>query len=151
MVYEGFRRQTLDIAITFEIDRDDCSAFVAAVRELKEKLNLNIEEASPADFIPLPSGYRERSPFIGRYGQLKVFHFDLYSTALSKIERGTDSDFDDVLSLLQSGRIEFAVLAEYFEEIMVHYATESIKQDPVEYRRKFDILTDMWLTGSSPG
>ena len=151
MVYEGLRQQTLDITISFEVDDRDRSAFVAAVRDLKERLSLNIEEASPADFIPLPSGYRERSPFIGRYGRLDVFHFDLYSTALSKIERGTESDFDDVLLLLQSGRIELAVLAQYFEEIMVHYPTESIKKDPVEYRRKIDILTHMWLTGSSPG
>ncbi|MDE0198100.1 MAG: hypothetical protein OXK78_07890 [Caldilineaceae bacterium] len=151
MVYEGLRQQTLDIDISFEVDDRDHSAFVEAVRDLKERLSLNIEEASPADFIPLPLGYRERSPFIGRYGQLEVFHFDLYSTALSKIERGTEGDLDDVLSLLRNGRIEFTVLAGYFEEIMVRYATDSIKQDPVEYRRKFDILTDMWLTGSSPG
>ncbi len=149
MVYEGYRRQTLDINIGFEVDNRDHSAFVEAVRDLKERLSLNIEEASPAEFIPLPSGYRERSPFIGRYGQLEVFHFDLYSTALSKIERGTESDLDDVLSLLRSGRIELAVLTGYFEEIMDRYAVESIRQDPVEYRRKFEILTDMWLTGSS--
>lgn len=151
MVYEGFRRQTVDIDISFDVDDRDHSAFVEAVRDLKERLSLNIEEASPAEFIPLPSGYRERSPFIGRYGQLEVFHFDLYSTALSKIERGTESDFDDALSLLRSGRIDFAELTGYFEEIMVRYAVESIKQDPVEYRRKFEILTDMWLAGSAPG
>ncbi|MYH63264.1 MAG: hypothetical protein F4148_16415 [Caldilineaceae bacterium SB0675_bin_29] len=150
MVYEGLRQQKLDITISFEVDDRVHSAFVAAVRDLKERLSLNIEEASPADFIPLPSGYRERSPFIGRYGQLDVFHFDLYSTALSKIERGTESDFDDVLSLLRSGRIELAVLTGYFEEIMVRYAVESLRQDPVEYRRKFKILTDKWLTSSSP-
>ncbi|MXX24696.1 MAG: hypothetical protein F4Z82_04505 [Caldilineaceae bacterium SB0668_bin_21] len=151
LVYEGLRQQTLDIDISFEVDDRDHGAFIEAVRDLKERLALNIEEASPADFIPLPSGYRERSPFIGRYGQLEVFHFDLYSTALSKIERGTEGDLDDVLSLLRNGRMEFADLAGCFEEIMVRYATESIKQDPAEYRRKFDILTDMWLTGSSPG
>ena len=151
MVYEGLRQQTLDITISFEVDDQDRSAFVEAVRDLREQLSLRVEEVSPAEFIPLPKGYRERSPFIGRYGQLEVFNFDVYSTALSKIERGSESDFDDVLLLLQSGRIELAVLAEYFEEVMVHYATESIKQDPVEYRRKFDILTNMWLTGSTPG
>lgn len=151
MVYEGFRRQTVDIDISFDVDDRDHSAFVEAVRDLKERLSLIIEEASPAESIPLPSGYRERSPFIGRYGQLEVFHFDLYSTALSKIERGTESDFDDALSLLRSGRIDFSELTGYFEELMVRYAVESIKQDPVEYRRKFEILTDMWLAGSAPG
>ncbi len=150
MVYEGLRQQTLYIDISFEVYDQDYSAFVEAVRGLQERLSLNIEEVSPAEFIPLPSGYRERSPFIGRYGQLEVFHFDLYSTALSKIERGTENDFDDVLSLLSNERLELALLTSYFEEIMPRYAVESIKQDPVEYRRKFEILTDMWLTRSSP-
>ena len=144
MVYEGLREQTLDIDLALEIANEDHSAFIATVRELKEKLSLNIEEASPADFIPLPAGYRERSQFIGRYGKLDVFHFDLYSTALSKIERGNESDFADVLALLQTDRLEMAKLVQYFHEILLRYATESLKQDPVEFQRKFAILTDMW-------
>ena len=114
------------------------------VRDLKEQLSLNIEEASPSDFIPVPAGHRERSPYIGRYGKLEVFHFDLYSMALSKIERGTESDFEDVLILLHSGRIDMPDLSQYFEEIMTRYGPESIKQDPVEYRSKFEILSKMW-------
>ncbi len=144
MVYEGFRRQTLDIAITFEVADEHHSAFVAAVRDLKEQLSLNIEEVSPAEFIPLPSGHLERSQYIGRYGQLDVFHFDLYSTALSKIERGTESDFDDVLMLLDDGRLELPLLIQYFDEIMDRYATESLRQDPMEYRRKLEILKEMY-------
>ena len=149
MVYEGLRQQTLDIDISFEVANEDHSAFVAAVRGLKESLSLNIEEASPADFIPLPSGYKERSQFIGRYEQLDVFHYDLYSTALSKIERGTESDFADVLLLLQSGRLDLSKLSESFDEIMPRYATDSLKQDPVEFRRKFAILKEMWQDCSS--
>ena len=66
MVYEGLRQQTLDITISIEVDNKDHSSFVEAVRDLKEQLSLNVEEVSPAEFIPLPKGYRERSPFIGR-------------------------------------------------------------------------------------
>ena len=143
MVYEGFRQQTLYIDISFEVADEYHSAFVAAVRDLKEQLSLNIEEASPAEFIPLPSGHRERSQCMGRYGQLEVFYFDLYSTALSKIERGTESDFDDVLTLLDRGRLALSLLSEYFDEIVTRYATESLKQDPIEHRRKFEILKQM--------
>ena len=68
MVYEGFRQQTLDIDIniSFQVANDDHGAIVAAVRELKETLSLNIVEVSPSDFIPLPSGYSECSQYIGR-------------------------------------------------------------------------------------
>jgi hypothetical protein len=144
MVYEGLRPQTLDIDLALEIANEDHSRFIMVVRELKERLALNIEEASPADFIPLPAGYRERSPFVGRYGQLDVFHFDLYSTALSKIERGTENDFADVLALLQTGRLEIARLLECFYEILPRYATDSLKQDPVEFQRKFAVLVEIW-------
>ena len=77
-------------------------------------------------------------------GSLKSSTSNLYSMALSKIERGTESDFDDVLILLHTGRIDMPVLGHYFEEIMTRYGPESIKQDPVEYRSKFEILSKMW-------
>lgn len=144
MVYEGLRQQTLDIDLAIEVDNQDHSAFIATVRELKNSLSLNIEEASPGDFIPLPAGYRERSQYIGRYGQLDVFHFDLYSVALSKIERGTGEDLSDVLALLQSGHLKMADLTRYFHEILPKFATASLKQDPDEFQRKFDTFTKMW-------
>lgn len=149
MVYEGLRQQTLDIDLAFEIADQDHSAFIAAIRELKERLALNIEEVSPADFIPLPANYRERSEFVGRYGQLEVFHFDLYSTALSKIERGSENDFADVLSLLQTGRLEMIRLRECFKEILPRYAIDSLKQDPIEFQRKFTVLLEMWRDQST--
>ncbi len=144
MVFEGLRQQTLDIDLALEIADEDHGLFISTVRRLKEQLSLNIEEASPADFIPLPAGYRERSQFIDRYGQLEVFHFDLYSTALSKIERGTDNDFNDVLALLEAGWLEISRLAAYFDEIMPRYATESLKQDPEEFEQKFAAMLQMW-------
>ena len=143
MVFEGFRQQTLDIDIAFEVAAEDHSAFIRAVRDLKQELWINVEEASPSDFIPLPEGYRERAPFVGRYGQLDVFHFDLYSMALSKIGRGTEPDFSDVLALLHSGRIDWETLAACFAEILPHVGTASLRQDPEEFQRKFDALKQM--------
>lgn len=144
MVYEGLRQQTVDIDLAFEVDNADHSTFIAIVRDLKERLSLNIEEASPADFIPLPAGYRDRSEYVGRYGQLDVFHFDLYSTALSKIERGTENDFLDVLALLQDERIEMYLLTECFNEILPRFATESLKQNPAKFQENFEVLVAMW-------
>jgi hypothetical protein len=143
MVFEGFRRQTLDIDLAFEVAGENHGALIQAIRELKEELSLNVEEASPGDFIPLPKGYRERSQFVGRYGQIDVFHFDLYSTALSKIERGTEEDFSDVLLLLRSGRIDPQALEACYSDILPLMGTASLKQDPGEFRRKFDALRQM--------
>jgi hypothetical protein len=114
---------------------------------LKDELGINVEEASPGDFIPLPSGYRERSRFIARYNQLDVFHFDLYSTALGKIERGTAEDFSDVIALLQSRQIEMSALEVCFAEILPRLATVGFKRDPDEFQRKFAALKKMWQAG----
>jgi len=144
MVYEGFRAQTLDIDLTFDIQAEDHADFVRTVRALKDELDLNVEEVSPGDFIPLPPGYAHRAQFIGRYGQLEVFHFDPYSTALSKIERGTEEDFADVLALLRSGWIEADQLRSLFQRIFPEFETASLKGDPLEFQRKFDALMEMW-------
>ena len=63
-----------------------------AIPELKEELELNIELACPADFIPELPGWEERSPYIAQEGSLSFYHYDLYAQALSKIERAHKQD-----------------------------------------------------------
>lgn len=149
MVYEGFRAQTLDIDLTFDVRAEDHADFIRTVRNLKNELDLNVEEASPGDFIPLPPGHEHRAQYIGRYGQLEVFHFDLYSTALSKIERGTEEDYADVLALLRNGRIDAGQLRSSFEQILPDFETASLRGDPDEFQRKFDALVEMWTEEES--
>jgi hypothetical protein len=77
------------------------------VRELARRLDLgvNIELASPPDFIPELPGWRGRSSFVFSEGNVEVYHFDFYSQALSKIERGFAQDMDDVAQMLKSGLV----------------------------------------------
>src|ERR671914_378065 len=58
-----------------------------AVLEGWRGTNVNVELASPVDFLPELPEWRERSPFVRREGRLDVHHFDPYSQALSKLER----------------------------------------------------------------
>ena len=71
MVYEGFRATTVDVDLL--VEADDPTAIVNAIRSLKDALDINVEFASPRDFIPLPAGWRERSIFVGRYGASTSF------------------------------------------------------------------------------
>lgn len=143
LVYEELREQTLDIDVVIEVSPKDHGKLIQAIRELKDELSVNVEEASPGDFIPLPSGFESRHRFIDRFGRLDVFHFDLYSTALSKIERGRTQDLEDVLALLRAGRIEWKQLAEDFEAILPRMGKLSLKQDPVEFEQNFRALEGM--------
>lgn len=150
MVFEGLRAQSLDINLRFDVAPADREAMMQAIRELKDQLALNVEEAWPGDFIPLPAGYQDRAIFVGRYGQLDVFHFDLYSTALSKIARGMEEDLSDVLALLQAGRLQMASLESYYQEIRPQLGTKSLNQDPREFDAKFQALRAMWGRGQGP-
>lgn len=62
-----------------------------------------IMEAVPIDhFIPLPEGYADRHILYKRYDYLEVYIFDPYAIAISKIDRGFDSDIDDNLIIRRS-------------------------------------------------
>ncbi len=143
IVLEGFRDQSLDIDLAFEVAPADHGALMQAIRELKDHLGVNVEEVSPADFIPLPAGYQDRAVFLGRFGSLEVFHFDFYSTALSKIARGTEEDLRDVAALVRASRIEMNRLEDCYREIRPRLAVESLKQDPEEFDLKFEALRQL--------
>jgi hypothetical protein len=148
LVYEGLRDQSLDIDISFELDDAHAGEFVHIIRRLKDEMQVNVEQASPGDFIPLPSGWKERAKYIGRFGQIDAFHFDLYSTALSKIERGREGDFQDVLTLLGSHQIELTQLRDAFANILPRIELESLKRNPERFRRNFGELERMYAEGA---
>jgi len=113
-VLHGWRRATLDVDIKIVPESD---ALLRAIPEMKEALQINVELASPDDFIPVKEGWADRSPFVGQEGLLSFHHFDLYAQALAKIERGHATDQHDVAELIDRGLVVPDRLAEYFEAI----------------------------------
>src|SRR5438270_3534470 len=69
----GFREQTIDIDL--KLDPEPEGAF-EAIALLKNRLNVNVELASPDDFIPADSCWRERSRPIASIGRVEFFHYD---------------------------------------------------------------------------
>jgi hypothetical protein len=78
---------------------------------------VNVEFASPGDFIPLPAGWEERSPIAERLGRLTFRHFDPYSQALAKLERDHARDRADVLALFSTGLVDPERLWSFYQEI----------------------------------
>ncbi len=113
-VLEGWRRSTADVDVRFEPDSD---AALRRIGELKEQLSVNVELASPLDFLPPLPGWQERSRFRFREGNLEVFDFDPYAQALSKLERGFELDLEDVRSMVESGQVDPSKLRELYENI----------------------------------
>jgi hypothetical protein len=113
-VLEGWRQSTVDVDVRFEPDSDEP---LRRISELKEELAVNVELASPLDFLPELPGWRERSRFRFRAGNLEVFDFDLYSQAMSKLERGFQLDLEDVRNMVEGEKLDPKKLLGLFEAI----------------------------------
>lgn len=116
LVHRGIRPgQTLDIDIQITVDPANLTAQIA---QLKQKMNINVEFASPGDFIPLPTQWEARSEFIKRYDQVDVFYFDWYSIALSKMQRANRQDVVDVQLLVRQGFIDLNELDALYQNVL---------------------------------
>ncbi|MHB8691965.1 MAG: DUF6036 family nucleotidyltransferase [Solirubrobacteraceae bacterium] len=133
-VMVGWRSSTVDIDLRFEPETEEVLRELPA---LKESLGVNIELASPPEFIPELPGWRDRSPMLFRHGNVDVHHFDPYSQALSKIERGFEHDREDVREMVERGMITPSRLGELFSEIEPElFRYPAI--DPRTFRRKVE-------------
>lgn len=130
----GWREATIDADILIVPEQDE---LYRALPRLKEELQLNVEIASPAHFIPELPGWRERSLLIERQGRVSFYHYDPYSQALAKIERGHAKDRADVAELLSRGLVEPQRLRELFEAVVPRlHRYPAI--EPASFRKRLD-------------
>lgn len=130
----GFREQTIDIDL--KLDPEPQGAF-EAIALLKNRLNLNVELASPDDFIPRGGDWRERSRHIASIGRVEFFHYDFSLQALAKLERGHNQDLQDVASLVRGGYVSLEELRKRFTEIepqLLRYPAV----DPQQFKKKLE-------------
>ncbi len=137
-VLYGWREMTLDIDLKFEPDADE---LYRAIPLIKEQLQLNIELVAPSDFIPELPGWQDRCQFITREGTVSFFHYDPYSQALSKIERGHDQDVQDVASMLQDGLLNRQKLLALFKQIEP-YLYKYPALDPISFGQAVRRIVD---------
>ena len=132
----GWRDSTVDADILIEPERE---VLFRALPDLKEELELNVELANPAHFIPELPGWRERSLFVAREGALSFYHYDPYAQALAKVERGHAKDVADVRELIRRELVTPARLRELFEAIVPQlYRYPAV--DPKSFRRRLEDL-----------
>jgi len=130
----GWRSTTIDVDIKLEPELD---SLLRAIPEIKDELRINVELASPADFIPVPDGWKERSISIGREAKVSFHHFDPVAQALAKLERAHELDRVDVRALVEAGLVEPAQLLEVFAQIEPElYRFPAI--DPATFRRSVE-------------
>lgn len=104
----GNSRPTLDL--DFEGEEKAADELRMLMEKVALELQVEIDAVPFQRFIPIPTGANERHVSIGRFGNLQVLVFDPYSIALSKLDRGFESDIEDIVFLLRRGHIDFAQL-----------------------------------------
>ena len=113
-VLMGWRASTVDVDLVMRPEDD---TLLRAIPGLKNTLKINVELASPADFIPVPPGWEERSTFVRDVHRVAFYHFDLYAQALAKVERGHGQDLDDVRAMIDRGLVDRVRAIDYFGRI----------------------------------
>jgi hypothetical protein len=77
-VLMGWRETTIDVDLKAE---PEPQGFFECLPRLKDDLDINIELASPDQFVPALPGWQDRSRFIARHGKLSFYHYDFEDRA----------------------------------------------------------------------
>ncbi len=113
-----------------------------AVREAGAALDLRLVWELPADVIPLPPGWSERARPVPAGlavagGPLEVLHFDPYSVVLRLVARGDEPDYVMALEYQRRGWVDLGQLETRLAAVVPQFSSETLAQDPAEFRRKF--------------
>jgi len=134
----GVRDATIDIDLKLDPEPDGVFESIA---DLKDRLSVNVELASPDDFLPALPGWSERSEWIVREGSVDFFHYDFYGQVLAKVLRGHSRDIDDAHALVVAGKVHPERLIDMFESIrpqMIRYPSI----DPDEFASRLRNFLD---------
>lgn len=137
-IWHHWRSMTIDIDL--KPDPEPPGLF-EAIAALKDELDINVELASPDQFIPPLPEWRERSLFIAQRGWIQFFHYDPYGQALSKLQRRHPRDLQDVRCLLRDGLVRVDRLRELFGQIepqLIRYPAI----DPASFRAAVEGFCD---------
>jgi len=135
LVWRGLRETTRDVDVAFNVDAADHHAWIRAIVALKDRLRVNVEEAQPSDFVPVPRGAEARAEFVGRFGAVDVFLCDPYSIAMAKLHRGAARDLADIKSLLDAEVLAPGTLSDLVEDTITTDPRPRIGFDPARVRR----------------
>lgn len=136
----GLREATLDIDYVVRADDPEAIAeFERAIPVLKERLNVNVEPASPAGFPLIPPGVLDRSPYVGNYGVVAVYYFHLPSLVLAKAARGAERDLADIELVVHRGIVEWGEVEETWRRVRA-VPTGWLRHTPAEVERRLAVV-----------
>jgi hypothetical protein len=137
-----FGLRVATFGIDYVAEADDPAALdelEQAIRVLKDELDINVEPASPADFLPLPRSVLSRSRFVEQHGRVEVFYFHLPSQVIAKAARGLEQDLADAERLVRAGEVTWADVEATWQEVRSS-PTGWLRYEPDEIEKRLALL-----------
>jgi hypothetical protein len=135
----------------FELAGD--AALAPTLRDAAAALGMDIIWESPAEVVPAPAGWEERSRLVegglAEPGPLELRHFDPYCVVIRLIARGDEPDYLNALEYLRHGWVAMSRLEGLISEMLPSMNMRTLAQDPAEFRRKFKGLRQLWTSESA--
>jgi hypothetical protein len=134
----GNSRSTKDIDYVGDDIPSPNDTFALLIQKIAKELQIDVEAVPIEGFLPIPDGSTERHIRLDNYGLLNVYVYDPYTIALSKLDRGFDTDLDDVKFLITQGLVNLSILESQVPALEAQAAPYLI--DVQVFRRNFQAL-----------
>ena len=118
LILLGSLRPTVDLDYVGSDLSAQTDEWQNVIHQVGDEMRIEVEALPIQEFIPLPQDAERRHIKIGQFGKLSVYVFDPYSIALSKIERGFESDLEDVVFLIRQKLIAYDRLLELAQTLI---------------------------------
>ena len=112
--------------------------FQHVIDQVAAELHLVVDPVPIQHFVPLPPDSDSRRVPVARFGHVDVYVIDPYVTALSKLDRGFDSDIADIVFLVDRGLVEPDRLAAFVESALLHAGAYDL--DPGAMQRHLRVV-----------
>lgn len=137
----GSRRPTLDVDYVGIDIPGLWSDLQRSIDQLAKEMNLDIEAVPYEKMIPLSADFARRHILVGEYGLLRVFVFDPQALALGKLDRGSESDLEDICFLIQQDFITLVQLEQQMHEAILR--AEQFDLNPKAMRKNLALVKEM--------
>lgn len=140
MSFYGSPRYTIDIDGEINCEEELYDELIEYLR--KKKINFNLSEnISGWSIVPLPEGYRERATPVYQGERLIIKVLEPVDFVFSKLLRGTQEDFEDILEVIKRYNISSDKLLE--RERLIRYPKDP---ETFFFKKKFQYLLSLLKT-----
>jgi hypothetical protein len=134
----GSTRPTKDIDYVGNDLPSHQDPFASLIQQIARELQISVEAVPIEGFLPVPDGNTERHIHLNTFGFLATYIYDPYTIALSKIDRGFETDLQDVQFLVTQGYVDLPLLEQ--QATMLESQAAPYLIDVAIFRRHLDTL-----------